>query len=102
MNICTSHEGSNFTFPCKPQTLHFTREIWYLNRQSLTKVDGVLWRSKHRKGSLGGHEGRPGLSNLLKPDNSSCIFREASIVQCLANLHASVAIPTIHQVTPGL
>src|SRR6266852_3862642 len=36
------------------------------------------------KGSLGGHKGRPGFSTLLKRDNSSCIFRKGSVVQCLA------------------
>ena len=102
MNICPSPEGNNFSFPCRHQTLHFTREIWHLKLQSFTKGDGMPCRAKHREGSLGGHEGRPGGHALLKSDDSSCIFREGPVIQCLANLHEPVAIPAIHMIAPGL
>src|SRR6266487_1076458 len=82
--------------------LHFTREIRYLNPNCLTQVDGILSSSKHREGSLGGHEGRPGFNSLLKRDNSSGICRERPIVQCLANLHEPVTIPAVHFVAPSL
>src|SRR5258707_2390890 len=82
-NICPSWYRINCSLPCRHQTLYFTREIRYLNPQSLTKGDGLLCRRKHREGSLGGHEGRPGFSTLLKSNNSSGIFQEGSVVQCV-------------------